>query len=106
MFRPDFMVVAGTTAGGVMKAFAIRYLFAGILVFPLSSALAADSIKVAFVGSLSGPFALQGDDTMKNIGAAADLVNSRGSVFALRQLCDQRQERNAAVAGPVEARRY
>ena len=64
-----------------MKALAIRCLVAAFLAVPLSAALAADTIKVAFVGSLSGPFALQGEETMKNIAAAADLVNSRGGVL-------------------------
>jgi branched-chain amino acid transport system substrate-binding protein len=67
--------------GGDMMAFAIRFLVAAILAFPLSGALAADTIKVAFVSSLSGPFALQGEETMKNLAAAADLVNSRGGVL-------------------------
>src|SRR4051795_1904556 len=63
-----------------MKAFVIRFLVAAILIAPLSSALAAETFKVAFIGSLSGPFALQGEETLKNILAAVDLVNSRGGV--------------------------
>jgi len=61
-----------------MKAFAIRVLVATVLTFSLCAALAADTIKVAFLGSLSGPFALQGEETLKNVQAAADIVNSRG----------------------------
>ena len=64
-----------------MKAFAIRFLIAAVLAFSLSGVLAADTIKVAFVSSLSGPFALQGEETMKNIAAAVDLVKSRGGVI-------------------------
>ena len=64
-----------------MKAFAMRILLAAILVAPLSSALAADTLKVAFIGALSGPFALQSEETLKNISAAVDLVNSRGGVL-------------------------
>lgn len=64
-----------------MRTFSLRFFVGVILAFSLSGALAADTIKVAFVGSLSGPFALQGEETMKNIAAAADLVNSRGGVL-------------------------
>ncbi len=64
-----------------MKAFAFRFFVSAILASSLSSALAADTIKVAFVSSLSGPFALQGEETMKNIAAASDLINSRGGVL-------------------------
>ena len=64
-----------------MQAFAIRILVAAILIAPLSSALAAETFKVAFIGALSGPFALQSEETLKNISAAVDLVNSRGGVL-------------------------
>ncbi len=64
-----------------MNEYAFRFLVAAVLAFPLSGALAADTVKVAFVSSLSGPFALQGEETMKNIAAAVDLVNSRGGVL-------------------------
>src|SRR3954468_18483780 len=65
-----------------MKAFAMRLLVAAVLVAPLSSPIAAETFKVAFIGSLSGPFALQGEETLKNISAAVDLVNSRGGVLS------------------------
>ena len=68
-----------------MKAFAIRVLVATVLTFPLCAALAADTIKVAFLGSLSGPFALQGEETLKNVEAAADIVNSRGGALGGRK---------------------
>src|SRR3954470_926729 len=64
----------------IMKASGIRFLVAAILVAPLSGTFAADTLKLAFIGSLSGPFALQGEETWKNISAAVDLVNSRGGV--------------------------
>jgi branched-chain amino acid transport system substrate-binding protein len=51
------------------------------LAWQACSASAADTIKVAFINSLSGPFALQGEETLKNIQAAADMVNSRGGVL-------------------------
>jgi branched-chain amino acid transport system substrate-binding protein len=60
----------------------LRYIGAIVFLLQSLSALpAADTIKVAFISSLSGPFALQGEETMKNISAAADLVNSRGGVL-------------------------
>jgi len=59
----------------------VRTVVAAILAVTLSGALAADTIKIAFLGSLSGPFALQGEETLKNVQAAADIVNSRGGVL-------------------------
>ena len=56
-------------------------LIAAILAFASASAFCAETFKVAFIGSLSGPFALQGEETLKNIQAAADLVNARGGVL-------------------------
>lgn len=64
-----------------MRVMATKFLVAAILSVALSDAFAADTIKVAFIGSLSGPFALQGEETMKNIAAAADLANSNGGVL-------------------------
>src|SRR4026208_1221405 len=58
-----------------------RTAAAAILASTLSAAVAADTIKIAFLGSLSGPFALQGEETLKNVAAAADMVNSRGGVL-------------------------
>src|SRR5581483_2641572 len=43
-------------------------------------ARAAEALKFAFLGSLSGPFALQGEETLKSLQAAADVVNARGGV--------------------------
>ena len=64
----------------------VRTVVAAILALALSGASAADTIKVAFLGSLSGPFALQGEETLKNIEAAADMVNSRGGVLGGRKI--------------------
>ena len=69
-----------------MSSGLVRTVVAAILAFAFSSALAADTIKVAFLGSLSGPFALQGEETLKNIQAAVDLVNARGGVLDGRKL--------------------
>jgi branched-chain amino acid transport system substrate-binding protein len=69
-----------------MSSNLVRTAVTAILAFALSSALAADTIKVAFLGSLSGPFALQGEETLKNILAAVDIVNARGGVLDGRKL--------------------
>ncbi len=56
---------------------------AGALALALYCAIAApaEPIKIAFLGSLSGPFALQGEETLKILQAAADLVNVRGGAL-------------------------
>ena len=59
----------------------IAAIVVAILVFQVSAATATNTVKIAFIGSLSGPFALQGEETVKNIAAAVDLVNSRGGVL-------------------------
>ena len=64
----------------------VRTVVAAIFTFTLSGALAAETIKVVFLGSLSGPFALQGEETLKNIQAAADMVNSRGGALAGKKI--------------------
>jgi branched-chain amino acid transport system substrate-binding protein len=61
-----------------MRITAITFFVAALLQIALSGAFAAETIKVAFIGSLSGPFALQGEETLKNISAAVDLANSNG----------------------------
>ena len=59
----------------------IAAIVVAILVFQVSAVTATNTVKIAFIGSLSGPFALQGEETVKNIAAAVDLVNSRGGVL-------------------------
>ena len=63
-----------------------RTAVAAILASTMWGAVAADTIKIAFLGSLSGPFALQGEETLKNVQAAADLVNARGGILQGRQI--------------------
>lgn len=69
-----------------MKASAIRHLVAVALMLTLFPAWPAETIKVAFLGTLSGPFALQGEETLKNIQAATDIVNARGGTLEGRKL--------------------
>jgi branched-chain amino acid transport system substrate-binding protein len=52
----------------------------------LSGAFGAENVRIAFIGSLSGPFALQGQETLKTIEAATDIVNSQGGVLGGRKL--------------------
>lgn len=47
---------------------------------------AADSVKIAFIGGLSGTFALQGEEQLKVFNAAADGVNARGGVLGGRKI--------------------
>jgi branched-chain amino acid transport system substrate-binding protein len=69
-----------------MKAFSIRFLVGAALLLQLVPAWPADTIRVAFLGSLSGPFALQGEETLKNLEAAADIVNSQGGVLGGKKI--------------------
>jgi len=60
--------------------------FAAALALHLGAAQGAESLKIAFIGSLSGPFALQGQETLKTIEAAADLANTQGGVLGGRKI--------------------
>ena len=52
-----------------------------VCLLQIPHALAANTIQIAFINSLSGPFALQAEETLKSLQAAVDLVNSRGGVL-------------------------
>jgi branched-chain amino acid transport system substrate-binding protein len=47
---------------------------------------AAESVKLAVITPLSGPFALQGEDAVKHFRGIADLINARGGVIDGRPL--------------------
>ena len=47
---------------------------------------AADPVKLAVIVSLSGPFALSGQETIKGFQGIADLVNAKGGVLSGRKL--------------------
>jgi len=64
-----------------MSSSLLRAARCAILAFALSGALAADTIKIGVSWVLSGPFATSGEETLKNVEAAADMVNSRGGVL-------------------------
>ncbi len=56
-------------------------LFATGLCMVAASAFAADTIKIAHIDPLSGPFALQGESGSRHIQAAIDEINARGGVL-------------------------
>lgn len=45
------------------------------------SATAADTIRLALIEPLSGPFALQGETSLRHIQMAVDEINSSGGVL-------------------------
>jgi branched-chain amino acid transport system substrate-binding protein len=60
---------------------AVCLLFIGIV-----QCVAADSVKLAYIVGLSGPYALPGEERVKTFQLAADLVNSRGGVLGGKKL--------------------
>ena len=65
-----------------------RILVFELLLFllPIPPATAAETLKIAAILQLSGPFALQGEETGKQFRAMADLVNARGGLYDGRQI--------------------
>lgn len=62
-----------------------RRIIIGLAVmFAAGSAAAADAIKIAFIGGLSGTFALQGEEQLKVFQAAAERVNARGGALGYK----------------------
>ncbi len=59
---------------------------AALLAVQLSVAFAAESVKLAVLGPMSGPFALQGEERLKIFQASADIVNARGGVLGGRKI--------------------
>ena len=55
-----------------------------VLLLPSVALEAEDTIKIAFIAPLSGPFALIFEENLKNFRAAADLVSTRGGSWAAR----------------------
>jgi branched-chain amino acid transport system substrate-binding protein len=56
-------------------------LFAAGLCILTANIFAADTIKIAHIDPLSGPFALQGESGSRHIQAAIDEINARGGVL-------------------------
>lgn len=69
-----------------MSPFASRISAALLLLLGSGGAFAAEPLKIAFINTLSGAFALQGEETLKNFQTAVDGVNARGGVLGGRPL--------------------
>jgi ABC-type branched-subunit amino acid transport system substrate-binding protein len=67
--------------GGDVKAFAIRFLVVAALLLQLLPAWPAETIRIALIGGLSGPYALQDEEFLKNVQMAVDIVNTGGGVL-------------------------
>ena len=63
-----------------------RFAASAMLAAQLGGAVAADTIKLAVLGPMSGPFALQGEERLKIFQASADIVNARGGVLGGRKI--------------------
>ncbi|MFO1320135.1 MAG: branched-chain amino acid ABC transporter substrate-binding protein [Burkholderiales bacterium] len=68
-----------------MKLVAAFWLCLAAWFTPWSGAGAADPVRIAFIGGLSGPFALQGEETLRNFEVAVDLLNRRGGALGGRK---------------------
>jgi branched-chain amino acid transport system substrate-binding protein len=65
----------------------LRVVTAGaMLAAHLCGAVAADTVKLAVLGPMSGPFALQGEERLKIFQASADIVNARGGVLGGKKI--------------------
>jgi branched-chain amino acid transport system substrate-binding protein len=70
-----------------MKPARLGFMLAGaMLAAHLCGAVAADTIKLAVLGPMSGPFALQGEERLKIFQASADIVNARGGVLGGKKI--------------------
>ena len=63
-----------------------RLAASAIFAVQLGGAAAADTIKLAVLGPMSGPFALQGEERLKIFQASADIVNARGGVLGGKKI--------------------
>ena len=63
----------------------IRLIGGAALLLQLGGALAADTIKIAYINSMSGTFAFQGEEQLKVFNAAADMINAQGGALGGRR---------------------
>jgi branched-chain amino acid transport system substrate-binding protein len=63
----------------------IRLIGGAALLLQLGGALASDPIKIAYINSMSGTFAFQGEEQLKVFNAAADMINAQGGVLGGRK---------------------
>ena len=69
-----------------MLARFLRMVVSAVFAVQLGGAIAADTIKLALLGPMSGPFALQGEERLKIFQASADIVNACGGVLGGRKI--------------------
>jgi branched-chain amino acid transport system substrate-binding protein len=69
-----------------MKNPVFRAIAFAFLALQLGGAVAADTVKVAFIAPLSGTFALVFEENLKLFRAAADEVNAKGGVLGGRKI--------------------
>ena len=69
-----------------MKAFAFRVLVGLALLANFCAVLAEESIKIAYIGGMTGPYALINEERFKVFLAAADIVNARGGILGGRKI--------------------
>ena len=62
---------------------AFSFLLQSLAMLPAG---AEETLRIAAISPLSGPFALVGEETIKQIKGAADLVNARGGIFDGRKI--------------------
>ena len=60
---------------------ALTLLSAGIIALAATSSFAADSVRIAVIDPLSGPFANVGEAMVRYTQLAADTINARGGVL-------------------------
>ncbi|HEX7952354.1 MAG TPA: branched-chain amino acid ABC transporter substrate-binding protein [Burkholderiales bacterium] len=68
------------------RTWLLRLAAAAMLAADLGGASAADAIKLAVLGPMSGPFALLGEERFKVFQMSADIVNARGGVLGGRKI--------------------
>ena len=61
-----------------LQRIALMLFAAGTTVLAAMSSIAADSIKIAVIDPLSGPFANVGEAMVRYTQLAADAINARG----------------------------
>jgi branched-chain amino acid transport system substrate-binding protein len=70
----------------MFKKVCLMLAFVGILTMVCGTAMAADTIKIAYIDPLSGPFANVGDAGLKHFKYMAELINARGGVLGGKKL--------------------
>ncbi len=69
-----------------MISMLLRITGAAALALQLGGSLAADTIKIAYINSMSGTFAFQGEEQLKVFNAAADMINGQGGALGGRKI--------------------